>query len=198
MSLTCASLHIKRTQRVRSPVSACSIPQSTPATVLKPISPGDMIPNVMLAYFDAQDNLHEEMSHELFRNKTVCVIGVPGAFLPTCSMKHIPSFVDHSDALRKDKSIDEILCISVNDVFVMDAWGKSLGADEAGIVMVADGCGQFALAMGVELDLTEKGMGVRSRRYSMVVDNLEIKLLNLEDGGAYNVSDSETLLNSSW
>lgn len=149
-----------------------------------------------MAYFDAEDRLHEEMSHELFREKRICLIGVPGAFLPTCSMKHIPSFIEQSDALRTEKGIDEIMCVSVNDVFVMDAWGKSMGADEAGMLMLADGCGQFALAMGVELDLTDKGMGIRSRRYSMLVEDLEIKVINLEEGGAYTVSDAETLMQS--
>ena len=117
---------------------------------------------------------------------------LPGAFTPTCSAQHLPGFVDSADAI-KAKGVDSIICLSVNDVFVMDAWGKDRNVGDK-IAMVADGSGVLAKALGLELDLTERGLGVRSRRYSMVVDDGVVSALNLEEGGAYEVSSAEKIL----
>jgi peroxiredoxin len=120
------------------------------------------------------------------------VFGLPGAFTPTCSARHVPGYIDNAAAL-KDKGIAEIWCISVNDPFVMGAWGRELKA--VGTVrMLGDGSATFTKALGLDQDLSEKGMGVRSQRYSMVVDNGVVTRLNVESGGKFEVSNAETLL----
>jgi peroxiredoxin len=129
---------------------------------------------------------------DLFTGKKVVMFAVPGAFTPTCSAKHLPGFVEQAGAF-KTKGVDSILCLSVNDVFVMDAWGKNQNV--AGKVrMLADGSGKFTKALGLELDLSERGLGVRSQRYSMVVDNGVVKALNLDAAGAFEVSSAEATL----
>ena len=129
---------------------------------------------------------------ELFAGKTVALFAVPGAFTPTCSAKHLPGFKEQAAAL-KAKGVDAIACVSVNDVFVMDAWGKSqdVGND---IVMLADGNGAFTKAVGLELDASGFGMGPRSQRYSMVVKDGVIKELNVESGGEFKVSAADYML----
>ena len=129
---------------------------------------------------------------DLFSGKKVAVFAVPGAFTPTCSAKHLPGFVSQADAI-KGKGVDIIACVAVNDVFVMDAWGKSQNVGEK-VMMLADGSAQFAKALDLELDLVERGLGVRSRRYSMIVDDGTVTRLNLEEGGGFEVSDAGTLL----
>lgn len=129
---------------------------------------------------------------EAVRGKKLAIFGLPGAFTPTCSAKHVPGYLEHYDAL-KAKGIDEIWCISVNDAFVMGAWSRDQHA--AGKVrMMADGSGDFTKKAGLELDLTARGMGVRSQRYSMVVDDGVVRQLNLDLGGKFEVSDAATLL----
>jgi len=116
---------------------------------------------------------------EAFGGKTVALFAVPGAFTPTCHMNHLPTFLAQADAL-KAKGVDEIACISVNDVFVLDAWAKATTAKDD-IQMLADGSGDFTKATGMELDLTERGLGVRSKRYAMLVENGTVKTLLVED-----------------
>ncbi len=124
--------------------------------------------------------------------KTIAIFGLPGAFTPTCSAKHAPGFIDQVEAF-KAAGVNEIWCISVNDAFVMGAWGRELKA--AGKVrMMADGSADFAKATGLTLDLTAKGLGLRSDRYSMLVKDGQVVALNVEGGGGYKVSDADTLL----
>ncbi|PRW58080.1 Peroxiredoxin- chloroplastic [Chlorella sorokiniana] len=154
---------------------------------------GDKLPtDVKLNYFDAEGNMQEVTVGSLTKGKKVVLFAVPGAFTPTCSLKHLPGFIEKADELR-GKGVDTIACVSVNDAFVMDAWGKSVGADGK-VLMLADGSAVFAKAIGAELDLTDKGLGVRSRRYAMLVDDGAVKVLNLEEGGAFTVSGAEDIL----
>lgn len=129
---------------------------------------------------------------ELFSGKRIAIFSVPGAFTPTCSAKHVPGFVANAAAL-KDKGIDDIGCFSVNDVFVMHAWGLDQGAGET-VKMLADGNGEFARAVGMELDATGFGMGHRSKRFSMVVNDGVIEQLFVEAPGAFEVSSAEHML----
>jgi len=129
---------------------------------------------------------------EVFKGKRVVLFAVPGAFTPTCSMKHLPGFVAEAAKIRA-RGVDDIVCVAVNDVFVMDAWGKSSGA--AGKVrMLADGNGEFARAMGLELDASGFGMGKRSQRYGMVVKDGRVEQLHVEPGAGLNVCSAESML----
>ena len=124
--------------------------------------------------------------------KTVAIFGLPGAYTPTCSAKHVPGYVARADEL-KAAGVDEIWCVSVNDAFVMGAWGRDQGT--AGKVrMMADGSADFAKATGLTLDLTARGMGLRSNRYSMLVQDGVVKTLNVEGPGKFEVSDADTML----
>jgi len=124
--------------------------------------------------------------------KTIAIFGLPGAYTPTCSAKHVPGYVEHADAF-KAAGVDEIWCVSVNDAFVMGAWGRD--QKTAGKVrMMADGSADFAKATGLTLDLTARGMGLRSTRYSMLVVDGAVKTLNIEAPGKFEVSDAATLL----
>lgn len=124
--------------------------------------------------------------------KTIALFALPGAFTPTCSAKHVPGYIEQYDAL-KQAGVDEIWCVSVNDAFVMGAWGRELQA--AGKVrMLADGSADFAQATGLTLDLTSRGMGLRSNRYSMLVKDGVVQTLNVEGPGKFEVSDANTLL----
>jgi glutaredoxin/glutathione-dependent peroxiredoxin len=129
---------------------------------------------------------------ELVKGKKIAIFALPGAYTPTCSAKHVPSYVEHFDAL-KAKGVDEIWCISVNDAFVMGAWGRDQKASGK-VRMMADGSAEFTKKVGLELDLTARGMGLRSDRYSMLVDNGVVKSLNREAPGKYEVSDAATML----
>jgi len=129
---------------------------------------------------------------ELCRGKRVVLFAVPGAFTPTCSMKHLPGFVSGAQSL-KTKGVDDVACVSVNDAFVMDAWGKAQGV--AGKVrMLGDGNGDFTRALGLELDASGFGMGKRSQRYAMVVKDGKVEQLHVEPGGGLNVSSCEAVL----
>jgi peroxiredoxin len=129
---------------------------------------------------------------DLTKGKKIAVFGLPGAYTPTCSAKHVPGYIALADKL-KAKGVDEIWCISVNDAFVMGAWGRDQKA--TGIVrMMADGSAEFTKALGLVFDLTAKGMGIRSQRYSMLVEDGVVKQLNIEDAGKFEVSNAETLL----
>jgi peroxiredoxin len=131
-------------------------------------------------------------SEELFKGKTVALLAVPGAFTPTCSAKHLPGFKEHATEL-KAKGVDAIACVSVNDVFVMKAWGADQGVGED-IVMLADGNGDFTKALGLEMDGSKFGMGTRSQRYSMIVKDGVVETLNVEAGGEFKVSSADYML----
>ncbi len=128
----------------------------------------------------------------LFTGKTVLLFCVPGAFTPTCSKKHLPGYVDNAASLNA-KGVDTIACLSVNDVFVMDAWGKSAGADDK-VLMLADGNAAYVKALGLELDATGFGMGIRGQRFSMLVENGVVKQLNIEPPGQFDVSSAQCAL----
>ena len=129
---------------------------------------------------------------DLFTGKRVALFAVPGAFTPTCSQKHLPGFVANADAL-KSKGIETIVCMAVNDPFVMAAWGKDQGVGEK-VMMLADGNGDYTKALGLELDLSKHGLGLRSARFSMIVDNGSVTALNIDEGGAFEISDADTLI----
>jgi peroxiredoxin len=128
---------------------------------------------------------------ELFDGKKVVLFALPGAFTPTCSAAHLPGFVVNADKI-KEKGVDTIVCVSVNDAFVMSAWGADKNAEE--IVMAADGNGEFTKAMGLEMDGSAFGLGTRSQRYAMIVDNGVITALNVESGPTFEVSSAEKVL----
>jgi peroxiredoxin len=129
---------------------------------------------------------------DLFSGKKVVLFALPGAFTPTCSAKHVPGFVQHADEL-KQKGVDAIACVSVNDAFVMGAWGENQKAGDK-VMMLADGNGDFTRAVGLEMDASKFGMGKRSQRYSMIVENGVVKELNVEEPGAFSVSSAEHVL----
>lgn len=152
---------------------------------------GDTLPNVEFNVMTA-DGQQKLATDVIFAGRKVVLFAVPGAFTPTCSNNHMPGFLTHLDAI-KAKGVDTIACTSVNDVHVMNAWAKHAGADGK-IIMLADGNATFAKACGLEKDLDVAGMGLRSSRYSMIVDNGVVKTLNVEDKSGVNVSGAETIL----
>jgi peroxiredoxin len=157
------------------------------------IKAGDKIPSATL--MEMQDGKPAPVSTDaFFAGKKVALFALPGAFTPTCSAKHVPGFVANHDAL-KAKGVDAIACLSVNDAFVMGAWGKDQKADGK-VHMLADGNGDFTRAVGLEMDGTKFGMGKRSQRYSMIVDNGVVTSVNVEQPGAFEVSSAEYLLSS--
>ncbi len=129
---------------------------------------------------------------DLVKGKKIAIFGLPGAYTPTCSAQHVPSYVKNFDAL-KAKGVDEIWCLSVNDAFVMGAWGRDQKVGGK-VRMMADGSAQFTKQLGLELDRTKGGMGIRCQRFSMFVDDGVVKSLNIEAPGKYEVSDAETML----
>ena len=155
------------------------------------IKVGDKMPKGQFSRMGA--NGPEAVStDDLFRGKKVVLFSVPGAFTPTCSAKHLPGFVQSSDAL-KAKGVDTIACMAVNDVFVMNAWGESAKAGGK-VQMLADGNGDYARALDLELDASKFGMGKRSKRFSIIVDDGVVTQINLEPPGEFGVSSAETAL----
>jgi peroxiredoxin len=154
------------------------------------IQVGDTIPDVPLT-IATPDGPQPTTSGEYFKGKRVALFAVPGAFTPTCSARHLPSYVDKAGEL-KAKGVDEIACVSVNDPFVMAAWGERDGSSD--ITMLADGNGQFAEAVGLEMDASGFGMGKRSQRYSMLVNDGVVEQVNAEAPGEYRASSAEHLL----
>ncbi len=155
------------------------------------IQVGDRIPSASFRIKTA-DGIQELSSDEVFSGKKVVLFSVPGAFTPTCSAKHLPGFVEKAGEF-KSKGIDSIACLSVNDAFVMDAWGKDQKVGDK-VLMLADGNGDFAKALGLELDATGVGLGIRSQRFAMVVEDGVVKALNVEQPGAFEVSSAEAML----
>src|ERR1700688_1603133 len=154
------------------------------------IKVGDKVPSVTLRHLTSEGP-KEITSEELFGGKKVVLFAVPAAYTRTCSQRHLPSYVGNAAAL-KAKGVDTIACIAVNDAFVMGAWGKEHQADK--IMMLGDGSADFVKAIGLELDRIKEGMGVRSQRYAMLVENGVVKALNVEKPGEYAVSSAEPML----
>ena len=133
-------------------------------------------------------------TNDLFAGKKVVLVSVPGAFTPTCSMNHLPGFVDHADALLA-KGVDTIACMAVNDVFVMDAWGNDRGVGDQ-VMMLADGNGEYARALGLEMDGTGFGMGMRGQRFALIVDDGVATHVGVEAPGQFEVSKAEAILDA--
>jgi len=155
------------------------------------IKVGDKIPSAKLQH-KTKDGVETLTTDEFFKGKKVVVFALPGAFTPTCSAKHVPGYVAKADEL-KAAGVDEIWCVSVNDAFVMGAWAKDQKSTGK-VRMMADGSAALTKAMGLEMDLTARGMGVRSQRYSMLLDNGVVKSLNVEAPGKFEVSDADSML----
>jgi peroxiredoxin len=155
------------------------------------IKVGDRLPEATLRTM-GPDGPQAKTTAEIFGGKTVALFAVPGAYTPTCSARHLPGFLDHAKDL-KAKGVDQIACVAVNDVFVMDAWGKAqhVGDD---VLMLSDGNGEFTKALGLELDASGFGMGPRSQRYSLVAKDGVVTQLNVEAGGEYRVSAADYML----
>jgi glutaredoxin/glutathione-dependent peroxiredoxin len=155
------------------------------------IKVGDKVPDLELRVMTEKGPAPLKTG-ELFKGKRVAVFALPGAFTPTCSAKHLPGFIEQAAAIRA-KGVDQIVCLSVNDAFVMGAWGKAQGSGDK-VLMLADGNAAFTKAVGLELDATANGMGTRSKRYSMIVKDGVVTHLNVEKPGAFEVSNAETIL----
>ncbi len=153
-----------------------------------PIQTGDRFPEATLMRM-TEKGPAPVSTGELFAGKKVVLFGVPGAFTPTCSNKHLPGYVKEADAIRA-KGVDLIACVSVNDPFVMDAWGKAQEATGK-VLMLADGNAELAKKLGLDVDLSKSGMGHRNRRFSMIVQDGVVKELNLEAPGEFKVSSAE-------
>ncbi|MCA8926768.1 MAG: peroxiredoxin [Alphaproteobacteria bacterium] len=156
------------------------------------VKAGDKVPSTTIRMMGADGRPAATSTDDYFKGKKVVVFAVPGAFTPTCSAKHLPGFIEKADQI-KAKGVDTIACIAVNDAFVMDAWGKSAHADGK-VDMLSDGNGDLAKAMGLELDATGGGLGHRSQRFAMVVEDGKITQLNVEAPGAFEVSSAEHVL----
>jgi peroxiredoxin len=155
------------------------------------IKVGDKIPSAKL-HIMTEQGPKDVTTDEIFKGKKVVLFALPGAFTPTCSAKHLPGFVQNASAIRA-KGIDTIACLSVNDAFVMGAWGKDQKVGDK-VVMLADGNAEFTKALGLENDNSSYGMGLRSKRYAMVVDNGVVKALNVEKPGSFEVSSAEAVM----
>jgi glutaredoxin/glutathione-dependent peroxiredoxin len=164
------------------------------------ISAGQTVPNATLFEFIAEETPGCSIGPnafsvtEIVKGKKIVVFGLPGAFTPTCSAQHVPSYVEHYDAL-KAKGIDEIWCVSVNDAFVMGAWGEQQHVGKK-VRMMADGSAEWTKALGLELDLVARGLGIRSQRYAMVLEDGVVKHLAVEEGGKFEVSSAQAVLKS--
>ena len=155
------------------------------------IKVGDKIPSVSLKYMD-KDGMQTVKTDDLFKGRKVVLFALPGAFTPTCSAKHLPGFVQQADAL-KAKGVDAIACMAVNDAFVMGAWAKDQGITDQ-VAMIADGSAVFTKAMGLEFDLTARGLGVRAQRFALVAKDGKVTHVGVEAPGAFEVSKAEAVL----
>jgi peroxiredoxin (alkyl hydroperoxide reductase subunit C) len=156
-----------------------------------PIQSGETIPSLKLTQA-TKEGPREVTTEALFGGKTVVLFGVPGAFTPTCSAKHLPGFVQNAAAL-KAKGVDTIACMAVNDAFVMQAWAKDQGITDE-VVMLADGSAALTKTLGLELDLTARGLGVRCQRFALVAKDGKVAHVAVEESGAFDVSKAETIL----
>lgn len=162
------------------------------------IKVGDRLPNGTLSeFFEVEKDgcsvgPNVLKVEDLIKGKRIIIFGLPGAFTPTCSAKHVPGYLANYDAL-KAKGVDEIWCVSVNDAFVMGAWAKDQKSQDK-VRMMADGSADYTKKLGLEIDLTARGMGVRSKRYAMLVEDGVVKALNVEAPGKFEVSNAETML----
>lgn len=156
------------------------------------IKVGDTIPNVKLYRIGESGGPESFTAREFFAGKKVALFAVPGAFTRTCSAKHLPGFVQHADAI-KAKGIDEVVCISANDAAVMNAWGMAHGADGK-VTMLSDGIADFAKAIGLSVDMSQRGYGIRSKRYAMILDDTKVMDIAVEPSGEYGVSSAEAVL----
>jgi peroxiredoxin len=155
------------------------------------IKVGDRLPSAK--YMTMGENGPEPVaSEDFFKGRRVALFAVPGAFTPTCSVKHLPGFRDQADAL-KAKGVDAVACVSVNDAFVMGAWAKDQGVGDK-VTLLADGSGDFTRAIGLEMDASKFGMGLRSQRYSMIVNDGVVESLNVEQPGQFEVSSADYML----
>ena len=157
------------------------------------IQVGDKLPSIDVQY-KTEDAVQTINTDELFAGKKVVLFALPGAFTPTCSAAHLPGYVVNSDKLFA-RGIDRIICLSVNDAFVMQAWGEQHNVDDR-VMMIADGSANFTRSIGLEVDLGAGGMGIRSQRYAMIVNDGVVELLNVEAPKKFEVSDAETILSS--
>jgi glutaredoxin/glutathione-dependent peroxiredoxin len=155
------------------------------------IKVGDAIPS-MKVMTATPEGPKEVSTDELFKGKKVVMFATPGAFTPTCSARHLPGFLHHADAI-KAKGIDRIICMAVNDPFVMGAWAKEQGVGD-GLVMLADGSGALTKAMGLELDLIGRGLGIRSQRFALMAEDGKVTHLAVEPPGGFDVSRAESIL----
>lgn len=155
------------------------------------INSGDKIPSGALAHKTA-DGIDQVLTDDLFGGKTVVLFSVPGAFTPTCSAQHLPGFVQKAGEL-KAKGVDTIACMAVNDPFVMEAWGKDQNVGDD-VLMLADGSAAFTKQLGMELDLVDRGLGVRSQRFAMIVEDGTVKKVLLDEAGAFEQSSVESVL----
>ncbi len=155
------------------------------------ISAGDSIPQIDFTTMTA-DGPGPISADDIFKGKKVVLFGLPGAFTPTCSAKHVPGYVEHAAAI-KAKGVDTIACMAVNDAFVMGAWGKDQNVGDQ-VLMLADGSHKFTDAAGLVLDLTERGLGVRCERFAMIVDNGVVSAIHVEGPGEFEVSSAEYIL----
>ena len=155
------------------------------------IKVGDKVPDATLMHM-TESGPAPITTQELFGGKKVALLAVPGAFTPTCSAQHLPGFVDHADAM-KGKGVDTVACVSVNDAFVMAAWGEDRGVGDK-VLMLADGNLDLTAKLGLELDGSKFGLGQRSQRYSMIVDNGVVTNLNIEGPGQFELSKAEVIV----
>ncbi len=156
------------------------------------IQVGDKLPSIDVQY-KHDGKVKTIKTDELFAGKKVILFALPGAFTPTCSTSHLPGFLVNSDKIFA-AGVDRIICLAVNDAHVMEAWGRDQNV-EGRIMMIADGNADFTRAIGLEIDRSDAGMGLRSQRYAMLVEDGVLRQLNLERPGEFEVSDAETLLN---
>jgi peroxiredoxin len=158
------------------------------------IAVGDKLPEATFKV-STPDGLKDVSTQELTAGRKVVLFAVPGAYTPTCHAKHVPSYLEHLAAL-KAKGVDAVACIAVNDAFVLDAWGKAVGADGK-LTMLSDGNGTFTKAIGLDFDGSGFGLGTRSKRYSMLIDNGVVKALNIEESpGVMEVSGADRILDA--
>lgn len=156
-----------------------------------PISNGDRMPSGEFGIM-TENGPGRISSNELFAGKKVVLVSVPGAFTPTCSLNHLPGFVEHSAEIM-EKGVDTIACVAVNDVYVMDAWGKDRKVGDK-VMMLADGNGDYTRALGLEMDASRSGLGMRGKRFAMVVDDGIVRHIAVDEPGKFEVSKAEAVL----